>query len=37
MLEMITGVAIFFVGTFFGAVLYAAGIKAGESNGKAQD
>ena len=37
MLEMIIGVAIFVVGTFFGAILYAAGIKAGESNGKTQD
>lgn len=37
MLEMIIGVAIFVVGTFFGAVLYGCGVKAGESNGKTED
>lgn len=37
MLEMILGVVIFVAGTFFGAVLYGCGIKAGESNGKTQD
>lgn len=33
MLEMICGVVIFVAGVFFGAGLYAAGIKAGEKNG----
>ena len=33
MLEMICGVGIFVAGLFFGAVLYAAGMKAGEQNG----
>lgn len=35
MLSMVMGVVIFIVGVFFGAGLYAAGIKAGEKNGKA--
>ena len=33
MIEVLAGIGVFMLGMFFGAVLYGAGVKAGEENG----